>query len=144
MAGFMEVRFDGVEGLLTALREMEPKAARKVTRQGLRAGANLVKREAQALAPVASGATRKSIKARAGKRRKNVYSINAFAGGERFFHGDTFYAGFVEYGFQHRGGGRVEEQPFIRPAYDNNEEQIAREIEDALWGGVNDAWMGRL
>jgi len=95
------VHLTGAKAIALALGKLETKLSRKVATKALRAGAKVVQTEAKRIAPVQSGALRKSIKVRAGKNHKTYRSI-IVGSGAKWFTGDKFYAAFVEFG--HRSG----------------------------------------
>jgi HK97 gp10 family phage protein len=117
------------------LFELEPKLRRKVLSQAVRAGANTVLPTAKMLAPSKSGRLRKSVKTRAVKAKASV--LKKFVvqldvrtqKNDSLFQGDTFYAGFIEYGWKpgkrlsggsrvRVRGGRVPGRHFLERAYD--------------------------
>ncbi len=112
----------GVPAIDRRLRRVEGKVGRKVVRRALRRGAKLVAQEAKRRAPRRTGALSKSIKVRAGKRSRRAISINAIIG-KGFFKGETFYAGFIEFGAPGhmtygRGRSPLKPNPFMRAAFD--------------------------
>lgn len=91
------VKLEGARELQAKLQELDKKVAKKVTRQALREGAKIVAAEAKTLAPVRSGNTRKAIKVRAGRSKKDYISVLVSVG-SKWFTGKEFYAAFVEFG----------------------------------------------
>ena len=75
-----------------ALQTFAPRVEKNILRGALRAGANVFKREAQALVPRKSGALRASIRVSVGVK-KGVILAKIYAGG-----GGVFYAHMVEGG----------------------------------------------
>src|ERR1041384_7588082 len=73
------------------------KAGRKIVSRAMRDGAKLVQQQMVADAPVQSGTTKKSIKVRAGKKKKDSVSIIVGLS-YAWWSGPTWYAAAVEYG----------------------------------------------
>ena len=109
-----------------ALAEFDDKVQKKITRKATREGAKLVLERAKALAPWREGTLEQSLKVRAKKRsRRGGIGHSVLASKDNsLFVGDTFYAGFLEYGTKerrHKSGksvGRIEAgvHDFLRPA----------------------------
>lgn len=129
-----ELQVKGLAELHKALQQVPEQLEKKVLRNALRAGANVMKKAAQDRVPVKSGALRKSIKVKT-SARKGRYRLKATisAGDE-----DAYYAHMVEFGTAAHiikpakkkslfFGGVAREQvehpgaaphPFMRPALD--------------------------
>jgi HK97 gp10 family phage protein len=99
------MKFDvkGIAEIKKRLDQMDQKLQKKEIRAALREGAKVVRIKMLSEAPVLSGTTRKAVKVRAGKRRKNKISVIVGVGKD-WFKGSTFYAAFVEFG--HKIGKR--------------------------------------
>lgn len=98
----MEIK--GITELKKKLDALENNVAKKVVRQALRAAAKVSQVAMISSAPVGSGATKQSLKVRAGKKRQN--KVNYFAGLTRkLFTGKQWYAAAVELG--HKQGKRI-------------------------------------
>jgi len=93
------VSLSGAKEVRLALAKLETKAARKLASKALRAGAKIVQAHAKATAPAQTGALKRAIKVRAGKNRKTYRSI-IVGPGAKWFTGDEFYAGFIEFGWK--------------------------------------------
>lgn len=144
------IKLTGARELDLALRNLDRKIARKLVRQALRAGAKIIRDEAQQNAPVLSGQLKKSIKVRAAKsRRRGVIRLQVqTADGD--YAGDEFYASFIEYGFMKQETRRLEDgslislkrgsgtptyfppRPFMRPAFESKKHEAARLVETTL------------
>ncbi|MGL4513827.1 MAG: HK97 gp10 family phage protein [Lacipirellulaceae bacterium] len=141
--------------LLALAREDGPKsinaAMRKATRIACR---TVLLPEVKALVPVDTGFLEDEIKVRAIKR--NSRKVGHYVGfADPLFQGDTFYGGFLEFGFRRgkrlsagarRAGGdtrsKVEADSFLRrPLYGNEEriKQIPRAHLSAMIAGANGA-----
>lgn len=94
-----------------------PKEVRAVQPAAARAGAQIVKAEVEARAPVDDGTLKRSIKDRRGERTMTSAEHLVVVG--------TFYAVYVERG--HGGPAPAPAHPFFRPAFDHTEAQ-AREV----------------
>lgn len=108
MSTSADIKVRGLAALERALLALPDKLQRNVMRSALRAGAQVIRRQAQALVPVApptrrnaeayglkAGALRASIRVSARLRNGRAVAY-VKAGGQR--KGDPFYARFVEYG----------------------------------------------
>lgn len=111
----------GDKALDRALRTLEPRVARKVVRQAMRAAMKGMKTAIESTAPVGdTGALAASVKIRAGRRSRGKMSI--LVGLEdTTFQGERYYAAFVEYGTADMPG-----QGYMREALDTRGE-IARQ-----------------
>jgi HK97 gp10 family phage protein len=98
------LKITGLKEIDKALATLEPRVAKKVIRQAMRQGQKIVQAEVKALAPVRSGATRKAVKVRVGKRKKDAIRVNVQIG-QGDYKGDQFYAAFPEYGTKPSGRG---------------------------------------
>jgi HK97 gp10 family phage protein len=99
----LELKVTGLKEVEAALKTLPARVAKKVLRQAMRKGQKIVQAEVKALAPVRTGATRKAVKVRAGKRKKDTVRINVQIG-KGDYKGATYYAAFPEYGT--KGSGR--------------------------------------
>lgn len=105
VVGVMEVK--GLDTLLWRLETLPKKAALKVFRQSLRAGAKIIQTDAKQRAPVKSGALRKSVKVRARKRSRSGIGVRvSTSADDSAWGGDQFYGAFQEFGWK-AGGRRI-------------------------------------
>lgn len=100
MADAITAHISGIDAIERAFRRLPARLAKKVIRQGLRAGAKVVQGEAKADAPVDTGKTRKAIKVRSGKSRKKNVITMAVIIGQGDYQGETFYGSFQEFGWK--------------------------------------------
>lgn len=112
----------GIKEIDRKLKGIPDKLAKKALRQSMRPAMKEVLKEAQQNAPVDSGDLKKSIKLKAGPRSKKAITLDV-AVGEGFFKGDTFYAGFVEF-----GTSKMPAKPFMRPAYDSKGQDAKNKV----------------
>lgn len=99
-----EFRVTGLDRLDRKFAEWPEKLRNKAERTAARKAAKPLQQQAIQEAPKDKGVLRKSIKIRAIKRRRGQKTIGVrVVAGEGFFAGDTFYAGFIEFG---RGVGK--------------------------------------
>lgn len=133
------IRFQvqGLKALDRKLKELEPAVARKVVRQGMRAGIKLVRDQARANFPVRSGTARKSIKVRAGKRKRGVISIRVSTGAGDF-QGEEFYGSFVEFGTKKQKA----QHPLERAAEARGQEACDRAVAEMKAGVLRAARQG--
>ena len=110
------VRIIGLPELNRQFRALPAAVARKVIRQGLRAGAKIIRDEAMVRSPVDEGLLRSSLRVRAAKvRKKNAFAVLVTTG-VGFFTGEAFYGAFVEFGTE-----RMEGRHFIQGAFQAKE-----------------------
>ena len=111
------VDFSEVDQALTKLARVE---RRKTISKAMRIASKPLLAKVKEMAPVGNtGALKKSIKLRVGKRRPRnnpgvTYSVVTSDG---WFKGDQFYAGMVEFGTK-----KMPAHPFMRPAADQMRE----------------------
>lgn len=122
----------GLEEVERALRMLPAAAAKKAIRQALRIGGKMVLAQAKQNVPVASGALKKSLKVRAGKRtRKNVISIRV-ATADDWFKGDTFYGAFIEFGTV-----RIKAQHYVQRAYDQKKVAVSAMLRRTILANID-------
>lgn len=143
------MKLEGGVQLAAKLAALPRKVSGKIVRQPLRKHAKPILADAKANMPVITGQARRSLKVRAGKRRKGYTGvvITTKAGD---FKGDEFYIGFVEGGTEerfHKSGkyvGRVEAQHPIERAFDQHKETAAQGIVTDIAAGIEAAARGTL
>lgn len=120
MADFA-VEITGLKELDRALQELAWPAARRALRKGMRQGANVVRDEARAKAPVDSGLLKRQIRTRersdlGGDMRYSVEIPRS-----------AYYGRFIEY-----GTSKMAAKPFLRPAAEAKTEAAVTAMRDAL------------
>ncbi len=118
----------GIKAIDRKLKRLEPKVQRKVFRQSMRAGMKVMQAEVQSQVPVDTGLTKKNVKVRALKRKRNRIAmevrvaaapglITHWASGEPFF-----YPAGIEF-----GDSDHQPNPFGRRSYSSKGE-AARDV----------------
>lgn len=149
----MEIKYNisGAKELEDALKKLPDIAAKKVAQGAMRAGANVFKKAAQENVPVESGDLKKAIVVRQDKIGQSTVNYSVGITGK-----PRFYAHLVEFGTAphiirpdkqkalsngrffveeiHHPGARA--HPFLRPAFDNNQEAVLAKIGKALGSGI--------
>lgn len=87
----------GLKPAIKALKTLDAKVAKKVLRQSMRKALKPMQQAVKAEAPVRTGALKRAIKVRAGKRKRGQVSV-VVAASSKDFTGKTFYASIIEYG----------------------------------------------
>lgn len=137
------LKIKGSPEALKMLTELGPKLARKHLRPALRAGAKIIRTEAQERAPVRTGALKKSIKVRAGKAKKKWSAVVLVQTRDGDFAGEEFYGAIIHEGTVERVQkttgrrvGKVEPMPYMRDAFDAKkdeaEDAIAKRLEESI------------
>lgn len=120
MADF-DVQIKGLAELDRALQELAWPAARRALRKGMRKGANVVRDEARAKAPVRTGNLKRRIRTR--ERREENGDLRFAIEVPR----SAFYGRFLEY-----GTSKMAAKPFLRPAAEAKTEEAVTAMRDAL------------
>lgn len=120
MADFA-VEITGLKELDRALQELAWPAARRALRKGMRQGANVIRDEARAKAPLDTGLLKRQIRTRERSEQE---------GNMRFaveIPRSVFYGRFIEY-----GTSKMPAKPFLRPAAEGKTEEAVTAMRDAL------------
>lgn len=152
-----EVKVEGLEGLLDALKKLGKEASKNggPARKALFAGAKVIRDAARENAPVQTGAMKKNIVAardrkpqiagaaeqyfvgvKGGARKpyanskKNVRSGKA--GKTYETQGSTYYWRFVEF-----GTAKMPARPFLVPAFEQNKELALEQVAKTMWKEVD-------
>ena len=120
MADFA-VEIQGLAQLDRALQELAWPAARRALRKGMRKGANVVRDEARAKAPVKTGNLKRKIRTR--ERSEQDGNMRFAVEVPR----SAFYGRFLEY-----GTSKMAAKPFLRPAAEGKTEAAVTAMRDAL------------
>lgn len=122
-----------IDKVFKELNGLDKKLRNKIVRKGQRKGAKILASEIKSEAPVESGRTRKSVRVRAGKRKKDtITTVVEVSGGH-----DEPFIGFVEFGTKDQ-----EPDPFIRRSVQTKKEEVVQAIRDEIQDGIREA-MGK-
>lgn len=133
----IDISVFGDKELQAKLADLTPKVQRKIVRSALRQGAKRVRDEARRLAPVDTGALKKSIKVRAARNlRRGSFGI-AILTGTRAELGISpeakfYYPAVVEFGGRGHGGRGYDAQPYLRPAMDATRAEVLGLVKQAI------------
>jgi HK97 gp10 family phage protein len=120
-------RDNGIDAVFRELGDIDKGLRTKIIRQAHRAGGKILKSEIQAEAPAATGRTRRSVKVRAGKRKKGFISTEVSIDGGH----DEPFIGFVEFGTHDQAP-----QPFIRRSVAAKIHAVVDAIRAAIMAGI--------
>lgn len=115
------VEITGLRELDRALQELAWPAARRALRKGMRQGANVIRDEARAKAPVDTGLLKRQIRTR--ERSEQDGDMRFAVEITR----SAFYGRFIEY-----GTSKFAAKPFLRPAAESKTEEAVTAMRDAL------------
>lgn len=151
----VDIQISGLEPVLARLKNLGPDIRRRSLRNGLRKGANMVRKAAQDAAPKRSGAMARNIRVQFASRTARRVGGVAFRVGVRggaqqpgsktryarsrrgsssqtASGGSTWYWRLVEF-----GTAKMEAQPFMRPALRNNVERIIDTVAQDVDQGID-------
>lgn len=129
MSQAVKFEIKGLKETLKNLKELEPKVQKKVVRKALREGTKIVAAEMKGEAPVETGQLKRSIKIKAGKRKKNSLSVKVETDKENF--PDQYYSAFVEF-----GTSKQPAQHFMENAFKSKEDEARARMVEALKEGI--------
>ena len=121
----MKIQIDGIKEAVGNIDALEKKMRNSIIRKGLRAGGKVWRDAARGEAPSQTGKLKRSIKVRAGTRKKDSISITVGMGAKDYV-GNSFYGAFIEYGFhigkRSLGDARKFQpaNPFMKRAFDQS------------------------
>jgi HK97 gp10 family phage protein len=126
------------------LREVPKKLGDKAVKKGLREGEKVIQKEAKKNAPRKTGQTKKAIKVKALRKRKDSYAVDLQIG-KGDYKGDQFYASFQEFGW-HAGKRKlgdnrkwIEGKHFMERAYQSKSDQAAEVAVNTIVDGLEQA-----
>lgn len=123
----MNVKVHGIEKLKRNIRKCQ-KAFYTQLENICREAAEKIRDDAKSRVPVDTGRLQENIMVDTVEITKNGVNIGiGVKGGQQ---GETFYWYFVEYG--HQKDDNYPAQPFLRPAFDENEEEVKRMIKKGV------------
>lgn len=142
--------------VLRALEDLPKKLQAGAIRSALKAAGAPILQEALALVAVRSGRLKKSLKLRNKSAGKGRYAVLISAtAAARAGRDEVHYQGFVEYGhrvarkatglFRDIGRGeptseQINPRPYLRPAFDRNEERAVEVLSRELSDAIDAAW----
>ena len=131
----MKISIEGAKELEKQLKNLTKATARNQTRKALKTAAEPLAKAAQANAPRDDGDLQSSItvgtklnkaQAKLHRKAKEKDAVEVFVGSnERHAH-------LVEFGTE-----KMSPQPFMRPAWDSQQDQVLKDIGKELWANVN-------
>jgi len=113
---------EGADELNEALRRLSDRASGELLRQAADAGAEVIRAEAERIAPRDTGVLASNIEDRA-IRRQMIGRAQIDIGPTR----EAWYARFVEI-----GTSRMQAKPFLRPAFDAKKDEAVRAVRAVL------------
>ena len=124
MANPIQTTVTGGDEVISILKRLPGRVGRKVIGKSLKAGGEVIAKEASAQAPVLSGDLRDNIVVAVRTRRGvPVISIGPAA--------KIWYAHFPEYGTSTSSA-----KPYLRPAVQSKKDEAFGVVKRELWGGV--------
>jgi len=134
--GLSQTTVNGLSELDAKLKELAPALARRAFREAGRAAADIWVQAMKELAPVLSQSTkereagllRDSIGASVTISKVNEAMIVHVGPGKQ-----AFYAGFDEFGTRRMGA-----HPFMRPAFQNHQDDVLNVFVDELWQALGE------
>lgn len=144
------MRVSGFADLRKQLRGLPKAVGSKILRNGLRAGARVIRDEARIRAPKKSGRLAKSIKVKARKKKGGVIGVKVVTGTREELQirkdDPYYYPQHVELG--HKAGGinksgkPVPPHPYMRPAFDSKVGQAEQAIRQEINRGMDEYLKG--
>lgn len=122
----MTVQLEGGKLLESALKKLPGRVAKKVVKGATLKGAAVVRKDAKRRVPVDSGKLKKAISAK--KTAESPVSVTYSVGPTT----KGFYGQFIEFGTEKKPA-----RPFLRPAFDENQNEIVAKIEEGLKKGID-------
>lgn len=130
-----EVKIEGLAELKEALKLMPEKIADRVLLAATMAGAEVIRKQAMANAPLLTGRLKANIIKRRvrGKQGKSARSASVDVGvrshraSKKGDKNNAYYWFFVE-----NGTSKMDAKPFLRPAFDQKKEEAATAIKERL------------
>ena len=111
------------------LEALDKKFRNKLCRDAVRKACKILAKQVQANAPVETGALKKSVKVRAGKRKKDVISMLVIVTGGH----DQPIPGHVEY-----GTSKTKPRPFFNPAIESKLPEMEATVIGEITSGIGD------
>lgn len=129
----------GSEELIKAFEALEPRLQGKTFRAATTQATKLIRKAVLARVPVDSGNLKKGIKARSLPRSRKTIGRAVYLPERAALGIDKddkwYYPAFAEYGTR-----RQPAKPFLRPAYDANEQAALEVLRREIRKGIDEAW----
>jgi len=123
---YSEIKIHGLKELDNNLKQLPFKIQKKVLGGTVRAGANIVKKEAKSKVPIKTGWLKKNIIARK-KRKSSVYAPIYQIGPSN----KAWYGRIIEF-----GSSKMSATPWLRPAFDISGKKVIAKIREILANGI--------
>ncbi len=140
MVGQLSYKVTGLQELEKKLLGLGPLVATKVGDDAVLAASKPITAAIRRLAPVKTGALRKSVTS----QKTNIRETSLLSRTIGFKKPGRFYAHLVEFGHMGPNGKHVAAHPFVRPALDANAERSILEMGARLWRGIEAYCLGRI
>jgi HK97 gp10 family phage protein len=120
----VKFQIEGLEELDKAVRKLPQNVQKRVLKGALRAGGRVIVKSAKQKVRKKTGTLRKSIHLKTGKSRDGAKVFVATKP-------EAFYSHMVEF-----GTSKMQARPFLRPAFDETQEEVIKAIGAALAKGI--------
>ena len=143
MPSAMSVEVTGLKELAEKLAQMGPRLERNGLRAAVSAGAEVIRKEARARAPVATGTLRrafykKQIREQSGQKQQTFF-VGVRSGKRYAPKGqDAYYWRFQEF-----GTAKMPARPFLRPAFESKKNEAVEAMKKKLRDRIEQLAAGR-
>ena len=120
----VSIKLKGAAELERKFRAMPNKIAGRVLKRVAEAGAEEIRKETAARAPVRTSKLAQSIVSVVVEAARDLVEMGIGPGKE------AFYGLFVEFGHSGRGGQHVPAHPFLRPAFEASRKRAVKVMQD--------------
>jgi hypothetical protein len=124
------VEIKNLAQIVKAIGNIDQKLVKPSLRRSIRLGAKYFLQLAKEFVPIRSGFLRKSLKLKAGKRKKDHLRLNVFSGGSggNSFGGKSYYGSFVNLGSVHNNPPNE----FLTQAYRVGRDRVVELVRSGL------------
>ena len=132
MADGVTVRVTGMKELAAKLQSFGPKLARNGLRAAVSAGAEVIRKDVQARAPVDEGTLRRAVYKKQIREESNNTKQTFYVGvrsGKKYQKKkqDAWYWRFLEFGTKY-----IAARPFVRPAFESKKNEAVERMKEKL------------
>lgn len=132
MADGVTVKVEGLRELADKLRSFGPRLARNGLRAAVSAGAEVVRKDVKARAPVDEGTLRRAVYKKQIREESNNTKQTFYVGvrsGKKYQkkNQDAFYWRYLEFGTKY-----INARPFIRPAFESKKNEAVERMKEKL------------